>query len=177
VGTTQWTEGKIGGGLQVGGGSKSGVEIADAEDLRIAGDLTLAIWVKVTAESGDWVCILGRGDGGERNYGLWLEPGNRRYMYQQYGGKNVDVHGTKVVEAGQWTHLAVVIEGSTVRMYYNGQPDGERARPGAPSVVPGPVGIGQAIAHSAVNGVLDDVRIYRRALTAAEIRNLFLGGR
>jgi hypothetical protein len=48
VGAIQWTDGKVGGGIQVGGG-KSGVEVADAEDLRIAGDLTMAIWVKRTA--------------------------------------------------------------------------------------------------------------------------------
>jgi hypothetical protein len=177
VGSTQWADGKIGGGLQLAGG-KSGVEVADAEDLRIAGDLTMAIWVKRTTESGDWVCILGRGTMNERNYGLWLEAGTRRWMYQQYGGAGpINVWGTKLIEQDQWIHLAVTIEGSLVRVYYNGQLDGQDHRPGPPQTRPAPLGIGLAIYHSGLVGVVDDARLYRRALSAEEIRGLYQGTR
>ena len=136
----------------------------------------MALWLKRTAESGDWVCILGRGTTEQRNYGLWLEANSRRWMYQQYGGGGaINVFGTKPIEQGQWIHLAVTIEGDMVRVYYNGQLDGQDKRPGAPHVGGGPLGIGNAMAHTGLIGALDDVRIYRRALSADEIRNLFQG--
>ena len=174
VGAAQRTEGKIGGGLQVNGGDKSGVEVADAEDLRIAGNLTLSLWVKQTAESEDWVCLLGRGTSGARNYGIWLEPGTRKWMYQDYGEKGaINVFGTKLIDQGQWMHLSAVVEGSTVRTFTNGEPNDQGSRPGAPHTVPGPLGIGSALHHKSLKGVMDDVRVYRRALTADEIRGLY----
>ncbi|MBI3857746.1 MAG: hypothetical protein HY293_18855, partial [Planctomycetes bacterium] len=176
VGSVQWVEGKIGGGLQ-GTGDKSGVEVADAEDLRLTGDLTLSIWVKRTAESGDWVCILGRGTAAQRNFGIWLEAGTRKYMYQQYGGADINVFGQKLIEQGKWIHLAVTIESDNVRVFYNGELDAESKRPGRSFGGAGALGIGQAMAHTGLNGAVDDVRIYSRALSADEIRALYALGK
>jgi hypothetical protein len=178
VGAAGWAEGKIGGGLQVKGGTKSGVEVPDAEDLRIGGNLTLALWVNKTAESSEWACVLGRGTSEQRNYGIWLEPGTRKWMYQEYhAGGAVNVYGTKLIEPGRWMHLAAVIEGSTIRTFTNGEPNDRGSRSAPPSTSPGPLGIGSAMYHVSLIGSLDDARVYRRALTADEIRNLYQAGR
>jgi hypothetical protein len=177
VGDVRWTEGKIGGGVQVTG-AKSGVEVASADDLKIAGDLTMALWVLRTAETGDWVCVLGRGTKDQRNYGLWLEAGNRKYMFQQYGGQyNINVYGKSLLTDGQWTHLAVTIQQDVVRVYFNGALDGEEKRPGPPALPEAPLGIGLACFHSALVGSVDDARIYRRALSAEEVKALVDMGR
>ena len=171
VGGAKYVEGKFGGGIQGNGGS-DGVQVADAEDLRISGDLTMALWVKKTAETGDWVCVFGRGTKDARNYGLWLEAGTRMYMFQQYGGGDVNVKGKKLIDLGQWTHLAATIEQNMVRIYFNGVLDHEERRPGPPAMPLASLGIGFAMFHTALTGVVDDARLYRRALSADEIRTL-----
>jgi len=173
VGAVQRAGGKIGGGLQIDGGP-SGVEVADAEDLRISGPMTLALWVKRTAESSDWVCVIGRGTPEQRNYGLWLEPGSRKILVQLYGpAGNTQFFGKKLFEDGQWVHLAVTMDATTIRLYYNGQLDSQEARGPAPFTTPAPLGIGNAIYHTGLKGLVDDVRIYRRALSDDEIRSLY----
>jgi len=172
VGDVKWVEGKLGGAIQVAG-NKSGIEVADTEDLRIAGDMTLTIWVRKTAEVGDWVCILGRGTVEQRNYGIWLEAKTQKWMFQQYGGANINVYGQKLVEVGQWVHLAVTTEGDTVRVFFNGVQDGQQQRPGKPWVGPATLGIGYAMYHTALTGAVDDVRVYRRALSADEVKSLY----
>jgi hypothetical protein len=176
VGDVKWVEGKIGGAIQ-GAGGKSGVEVADAEDLRMSGDMTMALWVRRTAESGDWVCVFGRGTPTQRNYGLWLEANNRKYMYQQFGASDINVYGQKLIETGKWTHLAVTIESDLVRVYYNGELDSQAKRPGKPWAEAAPLGIGYAMQHTALTGAVDDVRLYRRALSADEIKGVFDLGR
>lgn len=172
VGDAKWTEGRIGGAVQVAG-NRSGIEVADAEDLRVTGDLTLAIWVRKAAEVGDWVCILGRGTPAQRNFGIWLEAKSKKYMFQQFGGADINVYGQKLVETGQWVHLAVTIEGDMIRVFHNGAPDGQQARTGKPWAGPAPLGIGYAMQHTALTGAVDDVRIYRRALSADEIKAVY----
>jgi len=137
----------------------------------------MAIWVKRTAETGDWVCVLGRGNVNERNYGLWLEANNRKYMFQQSGANFLNVYGKSLVPENQWIHLAVTIEKDLVRVYLNGVLDAEEKRPGSPPMTDAPLGISMACYHQSLVGQLDDARIYRRALTADEIKTLVDTGR
>jgi len=176
VGDVKWGEGKIGGAIHTNG-ARSGIEVADAEDLRIPGDLTMALWVRKTAETADWVCVMGRGLKDNRNYGLWLQAKTQKFMYQQYaegsGTGFIDVYGTKPVEVGKWTHLAVTIERDLVKVYWNGEVCGQAKRPGRPWAEAGPLGLGYAMFHTAFTGDLDDVRLYKRALSAVEVRALY----
>jgi hypothetical protein len=171
LGAVTTVPGRIGAALHADGGN-SGAEAADAPDLRITGDLTLAIWVRKTGEVGDWTCVLGKGRWNERNYGIWLEPGSKKWMYQQYGA-TVDVMAGKLVEVGRWIHLAVTIEKDLVRVYTNGALDGEKARSGPPSTPNAPLGLGYAMGHKGFIGDLDDARVYSRALSGEEIRALY----
>jgi hypothetical protein len=180
VGEVTWVEGKVGGGIHIEG-AKSGVAIDDAEDLRIPGDLTMALWVRKAAEPTEWVCIMGRGTWERRNYGLWLDARGSRYMWQQYDARgnkvsDVNLYGKKIVEVGKWVHLAATIEQDQVKLYFDGELDAQGKRSAAPWAEAGPLGLGYAMYHSALKGDLDDVRLYRRALGAAEIRALYALG-
>ena len=86
-------------------------------------------------------------------------------------------YAKKTVEIGQWIHLAATIEGETIKIYTDGQLDTQEIKGGPPNTNPAALGIGSAIHHGSFNGVLDDVRLYRRALNAEEIRALYQSGR
>jgi hypothetical protein len=79
-----------------------------------------------------------------------------------------------------WTHIAATYDGDAVTIYLNGQLDA-MLRVG--SIVPGhttqPVLIGHTneVASTFFKGLIDEVGLYRRALSAAEIATLFTAGR
>lgn len=172
VGEVKWGEGKVGGGVRFASPGRM-LEGADAEDLRLPGDLTMALWMKKEGEAGDWSCLLGKGEGRERNYCLWLEGNTRMVMFQQFGDAAVNLKTTRLVEDNVWTHVAATVEGGKATIYVNGVKDGEEARKGAASAKPSPFGMGWAVDHGTFRGSLDDVRIYRRALSADEVRALY----
>ena len=90
---------------------------------------------------------------------------------------SVNILGKTLFDDGQWVHLAATSEGAAIKLYYNGQLDVEGVKSGAASTVPAPLGIGHAMHHKGLIGMLDDVRVYRRALSPEEIRALYLSGR
>jgi hypothetical protein len=85
------------------------------------------------------------------------------------------------IAANAWTHLAIVVDRSNgkTRYYFNGKLDSDQAIPpgftGALDVAGGELSIG--CTWQPFIGLLDDVKIYKRALTEAEIRTSYEEGR
>lgn len=90
-------------------------------------------------------------------------------------GANHPVYGKTAVPLGSWHHVAATYDGSTWRLYLDGLLDAERAADAVPrfdSIQH--FGLGAAFNSTGVpagglHGALDEVRVYRRALAAAEI--------
>ena len=75
---------------------------------------------------------------------------------------------------GSWCHLAGVYDGSTVQIYVNGILESSVAFSGAVLQVAQPLCLGRyGTVGEAVDGLMDDLRLYNRALSAAEIQTLY----
>lgn len=76
-------------------------------------------------------------------------------------------------EPNRWTHVVVTWDGAMLRMYLDGELQAERPRTGFPNPNPYPVIIGNfeyPTCHGCnFGGIIDEVRIYDRALSQAEI--------
>ncbi len=66
-------------------GSDDQVAIADASDLRISGDITIAFWTKKNAEATLASRLVGKANASVRNYVIWEEQG---------AGKRLLAHST-----------------------------------------------------------------------------------
>jgi hypothetical protein len=88
------------------------------------------------------------------------------------GGQNLDVLGS-VDTLGAWRHLVATYDGATGVLYINGAENARGTR--ALSTVGQVLYIGRdlAIEQQYYDGMLDDVRIYNRTLTAAEVQSLY----
>jgi hypothetical protein len=73
---------------------------------------------------------------------------------------------------GRWTHIAGTFDGRTMRIYVDGQEHGVLERPGPVRSNDFHLCLGSyEVNHAAhFQGLLDEVTIYARALTPAEIR-------
>lgn len=77
-----------------------------------------------------------------------------------------------VVPKSTWTYLTYVDDGTQITVYANGAPVGTIA-----TTTPlGRAALGSFPPKDATTGAVDDVRIYSGALTAAQVRNLYLNG-
>ena len=69
-----------------------------------------------------------------------------------------------------WTHLAVTYDGASLKLYVNGAQVGSRPQSGSIPVTDGPLTLGgNRVWGEHFAGLIDEVRIYNRALSSAEI--------
>ena len=73
---------------------------------------------------------------------------------------------------GQWYHLAVVRKGNVYTIYINGLPGGTEVNTDSIPNPDAPLTIGQAESLGFMNGRLDEVTIYNRALTQTELQSI-----
>ncbi len=145
---------------------------ADTHFPQLQTPFTLALWVNPAATQLQHADILG--NHGEPFMGISLQQdGNRTNCYGFGFGDGQKWQGTGAaqLEAERWQHLVVVCDGENSILYVDGV---EQSRgPGRGPLVANVnqnFKLGQGY-HTAryFQGLLKDVRIYRRALSAAEI--------
>jgi hydrogenase maturation factor HypE len=87
------------------------------------------------------------------------------------GGVDQSASATASLALNTWTHLAATYDGTTVRLFVNGVQAGTRAVSGSLAASTGALRIGgNAVWGEYFSGRIDEVRIYNRALSAAEIQ-------
>jgi hypothetical protein len=161
-------------------GTNAQFSVPSNSRLQITGDMTISFWVYRSNTTSDWTRLVGKGSSmTARNYGVWTGPGiGYKILFQQYnaGGSSVlDLQGATALAQNTWYHVACTISGSTASIYVNGVLDAQTTRSGTPGTNTDPVTFGYAGIHTYFNGNLDDVRIYNRALSAADVSTLGAG--
>jgi hypothetical protein len=87
-------------------------------------------------------------------------------------GSDAQVRGTATLPVGSWSHLAATYDGATMRLFVNGTQVASRALAGAMTASTGAFRIGGNSIFSPAErfkGLIDDVRVYDRPLTSAQI--------
>ena len=70
-----------------------------------------------------------------------------------------------------WSHVAATYDGAALRLYVDGAPAGSTAVTGSMAVTSGVLRIGgNNLWNEWFSGLIDEVRIYDRALSQAEIQ-------
>ena len=84
------------------------------------------------------------------------------------------IQTTTSLEVGTWYHVAAVVRGTSAYFYINGKLDNSGTRSIAAPTTTDPVTFGYSGWNDHYPGVLDEVLIYNRALSADEIAILAL---
>jgi hypothetical protein len=179
TGGTSWGTGMIGGDLVLDG--TSGYATLPAGMLDTASAVTIAVWVNVRTAR-NWQRVFDFGSS-TTTY-MFLTPqssvtGTLRFAITMGGNAaEQQLDGSAALPAGAWHHVAVVLNGSAGTLYQDGQPVGTNP---AMTLVPSSLGaltnywVGRSefTADPFLDGQLDELVIYSRALSAAEITTLF----
>jgi hypothetical protein len=171
-----WTTGKIGGALEFNG-SDNFVRIPDdpALTFAVSKSYTLAAWAYVPQVTTGWhgiVCKGRQSGGGASYYGIWI--GDNGGVPTWYYG-TWPTWGTPVAGPG-WYHLVVTqdAEANTKMLYLNGELDSKAAAQAGDAAGALLFGSDQEPGDSFA-GKIDDVQLYNRAVTAAQVLDLMKG--
>ncbi|MBN1766965.1 MAG: LamG domain-containing protein [Prolixibacteraceae bacterium] len=142
-------------------------------------DFTISTWVYWEG-GGNWQRIFDFGNSNSAGY-MFLTPGNggeARFAISltDYNGEDIIASNAGILPTNQWVHVAVSLNGSSGILYVNGINVGEN---NSMSLTPNNLGstpnnwIGQSqYADPFFNGLIDEFRIYTRALSENEIKTL-----
>jgi hypothetical protein len=158
------------------------VTVPDAPSLNPTNALTLEGWVYLMAFSGnDAVVVAGKDDPyGARQYMLGLGTFSNFWSFRAHigvpGGYQY-FNGATPIQTGLWYHVAMTYDGAALRLYLNGQLDGSIAVTGPITTTSNPLLIGgHAGGPWNFNGLVDELSLYNRALSQAEIQGIFNAG-
>jgi hypothetical protein len=146
---------------------------------------TMTVWFRVDGVTGDHQDVLSAYATGVR-HGILLEvrtDGVLRYLhrYPLGTGGGTDIYTTTKYNDGQWYHAAMVKAEGQTRLYINGQEVGSATdnsifNPGDTFGVALGILDNERAPDRVLNGAMDDVRIYDRPLSQAEIQAIMEAG-
>ncbi|MGB2799999.1 MAG: LamG-like jellyroll fold domain-containing protein, partial [Dehalococcoidia bacterium] len=174
-GDPQWVAGHLGGALEFDG---SGDYLDCGSDPSL--DLTkwtIAFWLNLN-ENKDYNGYVIKGVDNTENYEvLTYGAGNFHFPILFTDGRRYVNSATGVTVVGEWAHFAYSYDSAEGRrLYKDGSLIFEDTESGTPQTSAEPLLIGNEGGTSRfVPGIMDDIRIYNRALTEAEIQQAMVG--
>lgn len=162
------------------------VEIPNSSSLDLSDDneVTLSVWMNVKGTSGgNWAHFFGKSDGGSSDdYGLIHNDYNNLEFRVGAGNAIDSSNGIEVSSSNGWTHVVGTFDGSTdtARLYVNGTEEAENT--GVTQDITdndAPFGIGRSptSTNRYLNGLIDEGRVYNRALSTSEVKDLYFNGK
>ncbi|NQU19998.1 MAG: LamG domain-containing protein [Candidatus Nealsonbacteria bacterium] len=165
--------GTVGGALEFDGRADY-VSVTSSSTLQMTDSLTIAAWIKGDRwRKNSYVNVIVRkGEGNPNNYQLAIADGTVALYLD--GSDTAGFRGNTILSKGQWYHVAGTWDGSTVRIYVDGVLDNDppAARSGSIGADDRDLYIGGRSGTDLFDGMLDDVRVYNRALCDDEIERL-----
>jgi PKD repeat protein len=173
-----WTTGRYGGGVSFNGSSY--IDLGNPASLQLTGSMTLTAWIKISANPADDGAIVAKlgsagwqlkttPDTGPRTAGIQISSN---------GSDSIQRYSNAVLAANTWYHLAGVYDAAarTLSVYVNGVLDN--------GVLSGTIPASQFNSGERVDiaqrtglpgqfnflGVIDEVHVFNRALSGAEIQ-------
>jgi hypothetical protein len=185
---TAWTTGRATGGLNVAAAGFVNVPASVSID-SIVDQVTIAGWgnLSPTGTIDDYATIASREEGTtiEQHYHISINSrGEGPAMWLRTETVTMLLEGPTAVPRQTWVHIAGTYDGAMARLYLNGQQVDSQAMTGrfvadtTPFIL-GANGNGNGVAGPSVSerfpGRIDEIMLYRRALSAAEIVQIYEG--
>ncbi|MEM9172537.1 MAG: LamG-like jellyroll fold domain-containing protein, partial [Pseudomonadota bacterium] len=155
-----------------------GIVVPHSDEVSISdGNFAVEFWYRPTRSfTGAWRQVMFKGGAAlERNFALWMRPGDNRLEYRlsTTGGQNQGGVSASALEIDQWHHIAYVRRGNTLRLYLNGRQDASATISGAPIEYTTPLYIGDSPFYVAAEGQYANVNVYHREMSTLEVRSAF----
>jgi formylglycine-generating enzyme required for sulfatase activity len=164
--------GQVGGALSFDGDDY--VQVADDDSLDISDEITISAWINPSNTSSIRMIVSKYKDYAGMSYLLELSNEKLHFMLRDVNS----FFGIQTFSIGIWYHVVATYDGSRVRGYINGELDNEQAAYGAIPITTQELNIGRQADNNLwpFEGLIDEVRIYNRALSTEVIEGLYNTG-
>jgi hypothetical protein len=152
------------------------VEIPHSTSLDVGkgnADFAVSFWIYLRrgpTTPPNWRVVIHKGSDPDRTFAIWLTPDRNRMYFAISTSANSSTGGDSVDEVplNAWTHVVYAKVGNTLRLFFNGKPQGEVALAGNIVTNTGPLRVGwDRVTAAAGDMILDDVRVYNPSFAAA----------
>lgn len=151
------------------------VTVGDQDLLDLTNEYTVAAWIFADSWGGGGFgrvvdkAAVGLGTG----WGFYISSATSSAIFIHYGGASA-ISASSSIGTNAWYHIAATRSGTSTRVYVNGAASGSPATTSAAVATTASMLIGDRVdGGRAFDGRVDEVRIYNRALTAAEVATLY----
>lgn len=173
-----WVEGINNSGLYFDGTNKR-VSVQNSPNLNPTDELTISAWLKwdIPPNTGqNWTAIFNKSV--DSQYRLQHNHNNSLFEFgirTSEGGRWIT--STTNPSEGVWYHVVGTYNGEELRIYVNGSLENSTNWSGTINTFPTPLVLGnRAIGDRGFNGILDEMGIWDKALSAEEVSSLYLNG-
>lgn len=167
VGNVEVVEGQVAEALKFSGGH---VDCGADKSLSDIGDkITMEAWIN--PEKAGWAIIAGMSKSGSNTY-VFAWSDQRRLDFNIWNGalETWPFHSVLQIELNKWHHVVGVYDGTEAIIYINGELDSRKKFEGALKHNDENYWIGGRESDGLpYNGLVDEIRIYNRALSQAEV--------
>jgi hypothetical protein len=148
------------------------VTVTDSSSLRLTTGATLEGWARPSANGTPrWRTMAIKENGSDLSYALYAYGASGRPSGHMFTSSERWARAVNAPALNAWVHLATTYDGTTIRFYVNGTQVGTQAQTGPLATGTGPLRFGgNAIWPEWFQGQLDELRVYNRPLTAAEVQ-------
>jgi hypothetical protein len=170
AGAVRTTAGRFGSALTFDG-VNDWVTVQDSASLDLSTRATVEAWVFPAALGNAWRTVLIKEQPGQLVYALYANNDALRPSGHLFTTGDLYANGSAQLSANAWSHLAMTWDGATQRLYVNGNQVATRAVAGTLVNSAGALRFGgNSVWPEWFGGRLDEIRIYDRALTQAELQ-------
>lgn len=139
----------------------------------ITGSLTVTAWV-YSNQDGDWQAIVQRGNASSQGWDFFKRGDSNKLRFYCYGlTTNVEVTSSSTIKTGGWHHVVGIYDSanSKLKVFLDGVKT-EVTASGSIAAYSGNLQIANNVNY--FYGIIDDVAIFNRALTDAEVLSIYL---
>lgn len=178
--TTDRVAGKIGQALSFNG-NNSYVHVPSSSSISLGSALTVSAWINpidFNVVGGVSPRVVSKVDDSSNSYQLILS-GATIFVEVQKSGVTTGLDTLSSITPGKWWHVVATWDGTNYVIYLNGAAQSSISENDATFTTETDMRIGarESTQHGNFHGTMDDVRIYNRALTAGEVKQLYLVGK
>ncbi len=185
-----WSVGARGGGVVLDGNNDY-IEVTNTTALEYAGgDLSIAFWMKPASDEADGGNVISKPWSGCGDYNYNVAYGSGQGLgFSLKGATYAGLNSASIAPRDRWSHVVATVDSSkAMKIYLNGVLDNSGTHSITDWTPPGcgdqntplalgtlyPYGEGWAgLTGFSFKGVLDDVRMYSRILSAAEVATMY----